>query len=102
VGRRDLDRARERHADRDVAHAGSKFRPPSSARLESAATTTIELLAPPFHDPYDPDARYTVSPPCLRTSTRRSRAWRELRSTGDTGRGHHEGHEHRESDAEVS
>ena len=31
---------------------------------ESAATTTIELLAPPFHDPYDPEARYTVSPPC--------------------------------------
>src|SRR5207342_2698938 len=27
----------------------------------SAATTTIELFAPPFHDPYDPDARYTVS-----------------------------------------
>jgi hypothetical protein len=30
----------------------------------SAATTTIELFAPPPHDPYDPDARYTVSPPC--------------------------------------
>ncbi len=30
----------------------------------SAATTTIELFAPPLHEPYDPDARYTVSPPC--------------------------------------
>src|SRR3954463_6604105 len=30
----------------------------------SAATTTIELFAPPPHDPYHPDARHPVAPPC--------------------------------------
>jgi hypothetical protein len=30
----------------------------------SAATVTIPDFAPPLHDPYDPDARNTVSPAC--------------------------------------
>jgi hypothetical protein len=31
---------------------------------DSAATVTIPAFAPPLNDPYDPDAKNTVSPDC--------------------------------------
>src|SRR3954466_9823806 len=38
--------------------------PPARHPPPPPATPPTDLFPPPLHDPYDPDARYTVSPPC--------------------------------------